>query len=206
MTFRLAMTLVLAVGCASQAMAQEVPKDRRQLHDDRSDRARIIDIARDWEKAVATKNHAAEQAADARLKLWLVEEVGESTLEAGQARREVARSHAERNGSRREAVGPGAKDQHDLRDDRRDLRDDRRDAALATGEAALTRSSAVQLRAMQPAFDAGTASAVQYASKRDLLVKLATNAQAQVNRDKKEIGEDRRERREDRREVREDRR
>jgi hypothetical protein len=186
MTFRLAMTLVLAVGCASQAMAQEVVKDRRQLHDDRSDRARIINIAHDWEKAIASKNRAAEQAADARLKLWLVEELGESTLEAGQARREVRQSRAERNAS-------------GTRDDQRDLRDDRRDRAVATGEAVGTRAIAGQLRAMQPSFDAGTATTVQYASKRELLGKLAASAQAQVHRDKKEIREDRRERREDRR-------
>jgi hypothetical protein len=206
MTVRSGFILVCLFGTAP-ALAQDgpgnLPKDRRHLRDDRSDRARIADVSRDWQAAVARKDRTAEQAADARLALWLAEELGEAVHETGDVRRETVRAHAERNRSRREAVGPGKKDQHDLRDDRRDLRDDRRDAAAERAEVAGTRSIAIQLRAMQPDFAAGRATATQYSQKRDLLAKLVIAEQREVHGDKKEVREDRRERREDRRERKE---
>ena len=199
--------LTLFFAIAAQAPAVEQAKDRRHLREDRRDRARIIHIAQDWNQAVAKRDPAGEQAADARLAVWLAEELGESTVEAGQARREAGKSNVERNQSRREAIGSGTPDdRHDLRDDRRDLRDDRRDAAVATADAAQTRAIALQLRTMQPSFAARSATPAQYATKRELIGKLVASAQREVNRDRREKGEDRRERREDRRERREDRR
>jgi hypothetical protein len=203
MTVRSGLVLVCLLGTAP-ALAQDgpgnLPQVRRHLSDDRLDRARIADISRDWQAAVTRKDRTAEQAADARLALWLGEELGEAVHETGDARREAARANVERNRSRREAVGPGRKDQHDLRDDRRDLRDDRRDVATERAEVAGTRAIAIQLRAMQPDFAAGRATAAQYRRKGELLAQLVIAEQREVQGDKRELREDRRERREDRRE------
>jgi hypothetical protein len=180
---------------------------RRDLRDDRRDRAAIKRIAGRWNQAVQRGDRGAEAEADRQLAGWLAVELRESRQDQSEAQRERRRSARERGRSRRERRASGSRDDtRDLRDDRRDLRDDRRDERRAAADLAATRRVALELRGLQPRFEAGTATPAQYAQKRALLAELVRLAELEVARERRELREDRRETREDRRERREDRR
>jgi len=182
-------------------------ENRAAVADDRTDRAQINSIAAAWTSAVDRHDRAAERAADTRLTAWLNRERRENAGDVARADRERRGSNAELGRSRREARRSGTRDdRRDRRDDRRDARDDRRDEAHAVVDANQTRNIANQLAAMQPAFNAGTATPAQYTQKRQLLARLQRMAGREVRQDRREIREDGRERREDGRERREDRR
>lgn len=162
-----------------------VAEDRRETLGDRMDKARLDKAVDDWHAAVASKNGAAEKAADVEIWRWIRQERAENQVEVTEDRREVRASGAE-------AVGPG-------RDDQRDLKGDRVDLARERNDRRRTREIADALNTLQPAFDAGTATPVQYDQKAALLRELKGLAWSEVRRDQGEKVEDRRELREDRR-------
>ncbi len=187
---------------------REAADNRRDTRNDLADLARLDSIIDDWEAARRNGNRTAEANADQRIAAWVRQELSENKRDVAESRREVARSQSEVDASRRErnrTTGTGrplaaADDRRDLRDDRRDRADDRQDLAKDRADRASTRAIAVALRDLQPAFDAGDASASQYARKSNLLADLKGLAAAEVHRNAAENREDARERREDRRE------
>jgi hypothetical protein len=191
---------------AVQNTAQRID-DRRDLNNDRRDFKALADITQAWNTAKAANDKVAEKAADARLMIWLNQEQKEAQREVAENSKEAKTSAGEKGRSVGETVrSNSADDKRDLRDDRRDLRDDKRDKSQAIGNAVSLSALAQELRTLQPAFDAQTATPEQYARKAEVLKQLSASSGQQMVQDKKEIREDGRERREDNRERKEDRR
>ncbi|MFT6819704.1 MAG: hypothetical protein ACJATT_003528 [Myxococcota bacterium] len=182
--------------------------DRRDLANDRIDRARLVVLVDDWHDARAAGNGAAETRADDALRRWVRQEIAESAHEVREARVEVAQSTGEvireqqevARDRRRGRAAAAADDRRDRRDDSQDLRDDQRDLSREQADLTATVRIAEQLRDGQPAFERGNATPAQAAEKSRLLRQLQVLARAEVARDHGELREDRAETREDRRE------
>jgi len=195
--------LALSLGTAALASPpREIRADHQELRDDRSDfrddirDARGLDhIVDRWHAAWRAGDRAAERAADQDLGAWLVREVGESIHEVHEGRVEARHSAAESRASdaRIGSTPLTGRAAREARDDRQDARDDRRDAHMDAKDVARTRAIARELRAMQPSFTAGTATAAQYGRKSVLLGELKAMTRAEVKANVQEAREDRRE-------------
>ena len=173
----------------------------RDQRDDRSDLRSLVQTIEMWNAAMVRQDSRAALAADARLFTWLDREIAESEREVAEARREPRRSSRELRGSRRETrYAPGPTDRYDRGDDRRDRRDARVDQAQARFDVARTRQIRDELRALQPDFERGRASARDVRQKRALLAELTSMARRELGEGREEMHEDRVETREDRRE------
>lgn len=169
----------------ARARSPELRDDRQDNVDDVRDRRLILEIARDWKRAVRDGNRRLEQQADRRLYAWLEREIAEDRLEVRESSGEVADSRAElreseRSGTRGEAA-----------DDRRDFDDDVRDREQAMRDLELTREIAGRLRAMRRDFDAGRATQLQYTQKAQQLDRLVAIATRELQRNRTEYQEDR---------------
>ena len=204
-----------AAAVADPIEGREQRMDRRdgrdnqmELRDDYDDAARLSQLVDSWHDAWARSDVSAERKADDGLKRWLNQEIHESKHESKEAKQESARSNRERRRSRHEAQVSTASgkrvgavdDRHDLRDDRRDQRDDKQDAQQERDQLERKRQIRDELKAMQPSFDRGVASAELYQNKSALLRELQRLASAEITEDYEEKHEDKVERREDRRE------
>ena len=176
--------LAVYLSTASAQDHGQVIEDRVEIRADRRDLARLRDRISAWTAAVDAKDAAAERAADADIHAWVDAELAET-------RREVAEDRRELQNARAEAHGPGPD-----RGDRRDARDDHRDLEREKADQARTRAIAQELRSMQPAFAAGSATPADYAKKRQLLDELVGLSQRELGRDRGELHEDRVENRE----------
>ncbi|MGF1464853.1 MAG: hypothetical protein ACFCGT_01855 [Sandaracinaceae bacterium] len=152
--------------------------------DARHDRAQIVAIDRVWNAARRRRDRAAEQAADARLRKWLTDELREAqqTAQGAQAEATEQREEAMESGRGR---------------DRRAARDDARDARGEAIDLARFHSVAQQLQALQPAFNRGNATVAQYRRKRQLLDQLVRLARGDVRDERQESREDGREERQE---------
>ena len=176
-------TLVFALSLGLPAFAQDgghVVEDRVEVHRDVGDLERLNTAVDAWKSAVLKADRTAEKAADADLEVWVRGELAESN-------HEVTEDRSELGASRREARGVGPGDEVDRVDDRDDLAAERADRARMY-------AIALELRDLQPAFAAGTATIAQYDTKRDLLNELVTLSKREIGRTQGEVYEDRVER------------
>ncbi len=183
---------------------QAVQEDKRELANDRWDRARLDAISAEYKDAIAKGQPNRLDAIEDRFLAEMNREIGESRVEVAEKQQEVNQARHEKNKERREVArdvvrgrpAKAARDAVDLADDRRDLADDRADRRREVAQLEQNTNLRARFLALR-----GQKTPAALAEKSSLIDQAVQLARAEVQGDKAELREDRRERREDRRDA-----
>ncbi len=183
---------------------QAIREDKRELANDRWDRARLEHISAEYKDAIAKNQPNRLEAIEDRFLAELSLEIGESRVEVAEKQQEVNQSRREAGKERREVARDvvrgrpvkAVRDAADHADDRRDLADDRADRRREVAQLQQKTELRSRFQALR-----GVRTPAALTEKSGIIDQTLALAQAEVQGDKAEVREDRGERREDRRDA-----